>query len=90
VTHSAGLTPGTWTHIATTYDGATQRLYVNGTLVATRAQTGNIAVSGGALRIGGNNAWAGEFFQGLIDDVRVYRRALSAEEIATDMSTPLP
>ena len=33
---------------------------------------------------------AGGFFAGLIDEVRVYNRALSATEIATDMSTPLP
>jgi hypothetical protein len=79
-----------WTHIATTYDGTTQRIYINGTLVASRAQTGAIAVGNGALRIGGNNSWAGEFFAGLIDEVRVYNRALTDTEISTDMNTPLP
>src|SRR5205085_2448856 len=48
----------------------------------------NIKVATGALRIGGNSIW-GEYFQGLIDEVRVYNRALSAPEIQTDMSTPL-
>jgi hypothetical protein len=90
VRQNAGLALGTWAHVAVTYDGATQRLYVNGALVASRAQTGNMAVSASPLRIGGNAAWAGEFFQGLIDDVRVYGRALSATEIATDMNTPVP
>jgi hypothetical protein len=89
VRQAGGLPLGTWTHVATTYDGASQRLYVNGALAASRAQTGTMAVSANALRIGGNAAWAGEFFAGLIDDVRVYNRALSAGEIATDMSTPL-
>ena len=37
---------------ATTYDGVTQRLYINGVQVANRAQTGLIAVSAGVLRIG--------------------------------------
>ncbi len=78
-----------WTHIATTYDGATMRIYVNGVLVASRAQGGNIAVANGALRIGGNASFTGEFFQGLIDDVRIYNRALSAAEIAHDMNTPV-
>ncbi|HET8754993.1 MAG TPA: LamG-like jellyroll fold domain-containing protein [Solirubrobacteraceae bacterium] len=78
----------TWTHLATTYDGATLRLYVNGTQVASRAQTGNIPASTGALRIGGNSVWA-EWFAGLIDEVRVYSRALSAGEIQTDMATPI-
>jgi hypothetical protein len=79
-----------WTHLATTYDGTTQRIYVNGALVASRPLTGAIAVGNGALRIGGNNSWAGEFFSGLIDEVRVYNRALTNAEITTDMSTPLP
>jgi hypothetical protein len=79
-----------WTHLATTYDGTTQRIYINGTLVASRPQTGTIAVGNGALRIGGNNSWAGEFFSGLIDEIRVYNRALTDAEITTDMNTPLP
>lgn len=77
-----------WTHIATTYDGANMRFYINGVLVATRAQTGNIAVGNQALRIGGNNM-SGEFFKGLIDEVRIYNRALSAAEISADMTTPV-
>jgi Concanavalin A-like lectin/glucanases superfamily len=38
--------------------------------------------------MGGNSVW-GEWFGGLIDDVRIYNRALSAGEIATDMTTPV-
>ena len=70
-----------------TYDGATMRIYVNGVQVASRAQSGAIAVGNGALRIGGNNSFAGEFFRGLIDEVRVYNRALSAAEITQDMNS---
>jgi hypothetical protein len=84
-----GLSPlpiGVWTHVASTYDGTTQRLYVNGALVASRAQTGSMTTSTSPLRIGGNNAWAGEFFGGLIDEVRVYNRALSVTEIQGDMN----
>ena len=40
------------------------------------------------LRIGGHSAW-GEYFAGLIDEVRVYDRALSAADIAADMNTPI-
>lgn len=81
------LAVNTWTHLAATYDGAMLRLYVNGVQVASRAQTGSISVSSGSLRIGGDNIW-GEFFQGRVDEVRIYNRALSPAEIQTDMNTP--
>ncbi len=68
------------------YNGSSMRLYVNGALVATRAQTGNTMVSTGVLRIGGNGVW-GEYFNGAIDEVRIYNRALSAAEIQSDMNT---
>ena len=78
----------TWTHLAMTYDTATVRLYVNGTLVRSSATTGALLTSTGALRIGGNSVW-GEFFQGMLDEVRVYNRALTQAEIQTDMATPV-
>ena len=85
---TAQLPLNAWTHLATTYDGATLRLYVNGTQVASKPQTGRIPASTGPLRIGGNAIWS-EWFRGLIDEVRVYSRALSAGEIQADMATPV-
>lgn len=82
---ASALPLNAWTHVAATYDGATLRLYVNGSQVGSQAVTGAIAVSALPLRIGGNNVW-GEYFSGRIDEVRVYNRALSAAEIATDMN----
>ena len=69
-----------WTHLASTYDGSTLRLYVNGLFIASRGVTGPITTSAGALRIGGNAIW-GEYFRGRIDDVRIYDRALAQVEI---------
>jgi hypothetical protein len=77
-----------WTHLAVSYDGGALRLYVNGVLAATKSLAGAIAASTGALRIGGNSVW-GEYFSGLIDEVRVYNRALTASEIQTDMTTAI-
>jgi PKD repeat protein len=77
-----------WTHLATTYDGATQKFYMNGVLVSSRAQTGAIQASTGALRIGGDSIW-GEYFKGMIDDVRIYNRAMSNSEIQADMLSPV-
>jgi hypothetical protein len=78
----------TWTHLAVTYNGALLSFYVNGTLVDTSTLTGSLFNSTGPLRIGGNGVW-GEFFSGLIDEVRVYNRALAAAEIQTDAATPV-
>jgi glucose/arabinose dehydrogenase/chitodextrinase len=77
-----------WTHLALTYDGATLRLYVNGTQAATRAAAGAIQTTTNPLWIGGNSPY-GEYFQGLIDEVRVYDRALTPTEIQTDLNTPI-
>ena len=85
---TGALTVGQWTHLAMTYDGATLRLFLNGVQVASRAQTGAATVSTGMLRIGGNSIW-GEYFQGVIDEVRIYNRALMASEIQTDMAVPV-
>jgi cytoskeletal protein RodZ len=81
----SGVALNTWTHLAGTYDGAMQRLYVNAVQVATRVQTGGVSVSASPLRIGGNSIW-GEVFAGRIDEVRIYNRALSQEEIQADMN----
>jgi hypothetical protein len=77
-----------WTHLAATYDGAMQRLYVNGILAASRSQIGSIVTSNGIMSIGGNSI-LGEYFTGIIDEVRIYNGALSLSQIQTDMNTPL-
>jgi PKD repeat protein len=82
------LVAGSWTHLAATYDGTWQRLYINGVEVAQRVQTGLIASSSSALRIGGDSVWK-QYFQGRIDEVRIYNRALSVSEIQADMDTPI-
>ncbi|MEI2646886.1 MAG: PKD domain-containing protein [Candidatus Competibacter sp.] len=77
-----------WTHLAATYDGTAERLYLNGTLVAQRSVSGTMEISANPLRIGGSSHW-GEYFSGRIDDVRIYNRALTLSEIQTDMNTPV-
>ncbi|MCG5220077.1 LamG-like jellyroll fold domain-containing protein, partial [Streptosporangium soli] len=82
------LPAGVWSHLASTYDGSMVRLFVNGVQVAQQAASGPIRVDEGVLRIGGNSVW-GEHFDGLIDEVRVYDRALTTTQIQTDMNTPV-
>jgi hypothetical protein len=61
---------------------------VNGAQAASRDVAGTIAISSGPLRIGGT-ALRGEWYRGLIDELRIYSRALSAAEIQADMSAPI-
>jgi hypothetical protein len=81
------LSLNTWTFLAGTYDGSTMRLYVNGTQVASKGKSGAITTTTDPLRLGGD--WSSEMFTGLIDNVRVYNRALSSSELQSDMTTPI-
>ena len=83
---TATLTANTWSFLTETYDGSTLRLYVNGTQVASTAHTGTIATSTNPLQIGGDSIY-GQYFAGLIDNVRVYNVALTAAQIQTDQAT---
>jgi hypothetical protein len=85
---TAPLTPNVWTHLATTYDGSSLKLFLNGVQVSSVSVPSSIVSSTGLLKIGGNGIW-NEDFAGLIDEVRVYNRALSAAELSTDMNTPV-
>ena len=49
----------------------------------------NILAGNQPLRIGNSNASISEGFNGLIDEIRIYNRALSAAEIVTDMGAPI-
>src|SRR3989338_3102462 len=74
---------GTWSHIVTTFDGNTMRVYINGVQESTtNTISGPIrnVISSGGIAIGNNHA-GGAAFNGLIDEVVILRRALSLEEI---------
>jgi ferric-dicitrate binding protein FerR (iron transport regulator) len=66
-----------WYHVAGTYDGAMQRLYVNGVLRESQELRGELPPAK-LVSIGGKN----EPMHGIIDEVRVYDRALTDSEIA--------
>jgi hypothetical protein len=70
-----------WSHLTATYDGAFLRLYINGELVDTDDAPSVIAGEG-ELQIGGDEDWsAAGFFDGRIDEVRIYDRALDGGEV---------
>ena len=85
---TSALPANTWSFLTETYDGSTLRLYVNGTQVASTAHTGAIATSTNPLQIGGDSIY-GQYFAGLIDNVRVYNLALTAAQIQADQTAPI-
>lgn len=82
ITYS-GLTTNTWYHIVAVYNGSTQKIYVNGVEVASANATGSLTSDGGIVRIGRDDG-ADRYFNGLIDEVKIYPYARSANQIASD------
>jgi hypothetical protein len=82
---TGAIVAGQTYHVVGTYDGATQRLYVNGTQVASAALSGAITTNANPVAIG---SWNGsvEFFNGTIDEAAVYPVALSAARVAAHRS----
>ena len=82
ISEDNALQSNTWQHIAFVYDGATVELYTNGRDVGGGAKTGTLATSGAVnANIGRNPGSNGNYFPGIIDDVRIYSTALSASDI---------
>jgi hypothetical protein len=74
------LQANTWYFIAGTWDGVTRRAYLNGIQEATETESDALSAGSGCVCIGaGFNRTSN--FKGQIDDVRIYNRALSADEI---------
>ena len=87
---SRSINDDQWHHVAGVYDGTNMFLYVDGTLDVSMPATGLIPQNSDPLAIGANvQAYVppcgcnepGYFFNGLIDEVSIYNRALTAQEI---------
>jgi PKD repeat protein len=85
---STPLPTNTWSHIAVTYNGTTLCLYVNGVLVSSQAQSGAPTPSTVPLTIGSDGLLQA-FWNGAIDEVRIYNVAVNAAQIQSDMNTPI-
>ncbi len=87
------LAAGTWSHVVGVYDGSNSKIYVNGSYVGQAANTVNPADNTKLLNIGGfgyytpNSTDYGRYFNGKIDEVKIYNRALSATEISNRYGT---
>jgi len=75
------ISPGQWYHIAGTNDGTNLKIYVNGVMKVSLPSATRTGVDYEAVI--GHDPAVSAYFQGLIDDVRVYNRALSEDEFAS-------
>lgn len=71
---------GNWYFLVMTFDGANMTMYANDTLCATTTLTDTVDTSG-VLRIGQQKTTYNRWFNGSIDDVRLYSKALTVSEI---------
>jgi hypothetical protein len=90
VTDSELILPDVWYHLAGTFDNDTFKIYVNGKLIKSESSKGHFRFSDqNPLLIGGNsnnqNQSLVDCFKGTIDELQIYRRALSLSEIEKRM-----
>jgi len=84
ISESGAVALNTWHHIAATYNGSQMHLYVDGSRVGSLEKSGQIDTNPAVLAVLGNQSpGAGDRpFDGLIDNVRVYNRALSSNAVS--------
>lgn len=78
------LVPGKWTHAAFVHDGAKDKIYVNGVLVAEKDSPGDLAYTVHPLGIGYDPIDVANYFNGSLDEVQIYNYAMTGTEI-TDL-----
>lgn len=70
----------TWHHLAATYDGTTVKIYIDGVLALSQAQSGAFATNNNVLQIGNQTGFS-EYFGGKVDDIRIWNVARTGTEI---------
>jgi len=88
IASSGDLPVGQWVHAAATYDGSMMKLYKDGVEVGSVAMSGSISSSNAVPVWIGRNPDGTNAFQGTIDELRIYSKALTPAEIQNDMNTP--
>jgi hypothetical protein len=68
-----------WNLVTAVYDGANMRIYINGYEEDFVSKSGNITNSGNLLQAGNDSS--GNYFEGEMDDIRVYNGALTAAQV---------
>jgi len=79
LTISSTVSTGEWHHAALVYDGADLNIYLDGVLEGRAART--MESSNGVLLIGANQDLASDLYAGKLDEMNIFERALSSEEV---------
>ena len=91
LTSASALSVATWYHIVAVKNGTTKTIYINAVSDATAGTTGgSVGSNTNAVQVGARNAAPADTFNGQIDDVRIYNRALSADDIAALYNVTAP
>jgi len=72
---------GQWHHIVAIYDGSKMYLIIDGEIDSSQPASGRINTNNAPVYIGNNSEQNARFWNGMIDDVRVYNYALTKEEV---------
>jgi hypothetical protein len=83
------VTDNQWHHVAGVYDGSHGIIYIDGVEDVTYPATGQLNASNFDVYIGENSEAPGRFLKGLVDDVRIYNRAITQDEIQDVMKGEL-
>ena len=73
---------GQWYHFVYTVNGATETFYINGAQASSAQKTGACGDNNNYFAIGSDSSYPAYFFNGLIDETRVYNQALSAQDVS--------
>jgi hypothetical protein len=83
------LSLNTWYHISATYDGTTQKIYINGLLAKEKSTSGDVVANSISLMIGTSPRFLNRTFAGKIDEVRIWNVARDSVQIRENMHLTL-
>ena len=83
------VTDNTWHHIAVTYDGAYAKIYIDGVEEVSQAATNPVNITSFDVTIGENLEQPGRFYDGAMDELRIWNTARTASSINGSMSCEL-
>ncbi|MGM0590357.1 MAG: LamG-like jellyroll fold domain-containing protein [Halobacteriota archaeon] len=88
-TSNSGIQAGQWNHVAFTYDGSTQTIYINGKLDAQRSESGWSGTYNAPLTVGADDSQGGHFLKGSVDNLRLWKDGRTESEITNNYQTRL-